>query len=78
MEWLPRFVGGCGPGPGQRAVRGLLGRGLPARPIRHVWEGPGVHWAYECWSGCARPIGGGARDGWRDRWGVHGAGWSLV
>ena len=43
MEWLPRFVGGCGPGPGQRAVRGLLGRGLPARPIRHVWEGPGVH-----------------------------------
>jgi hypothetical protein len=27
MEWLPRFGGGCGPGPRQRTVRGLLGRG---------------------------------------------------
>ena len=27
VEWLPGLVGGCGPGPFQRTVRELLGRG---------------------------------------------------
>ena len=27
VEWLPGLVGGCGPGPRQRTVRELLGRG---------------------------------------------------
>ena len=45
----------------------VAGQGPPARPIRHVWGGPGVYRAYECRPGCARPICQCTRDG-RGHW----------
>ena len=63
-EVTARALSGCGPGP-RSQDSWVTEQGLPARPIRQLWEAPVVYRAYECWARRARTIGRGGGDRWR-------------